>query len=101
VRRHPITHVDNTATHLGLDPAPVMVAKFEQSAANFARVAARHHETVAHYPSYRAARLLKIVPLKGLWRPMLRALGLAEGLPLGLRNLALRLYRAGLYADVV
>ena len=99
--RHPISHVDNPATHLGLDPAPILVAKFEQSAGNFARVVARHPDIVAHYPSYRAARLLKAIPLKGLWKPLLRAIGLAEGAPLGLRNFALRLYRAALYADVV
>lgn len=101
VQRHPITHLDNPATHLGLDAAPVLIAKFEQSAANFARVVASHREVVAHYPSYRAARMLKAVPLKGLWRPMLRSLGLAEWAPLGLRDLAVRLYRAALYADVV
>ena len=101
VRSHPITHFDNTATHLGLDPAPVMIAKFEQSTANFARIVQRHRAVVAHYPSYRAARLLKAVPLKRLWRPVLRSLGLAEWAPLGLRNLVLRLYRAALYADVV
>jgi glycosyltransferase involved in cell wall biosynthesis len=99
--RHPILHIENPVTHLGLDPASVLVAKFEQSAANFARVVARHREIVASYPSYRAARLLKLLPLKGVWRPMLRALGLAEGAPLRLRDLALRLYRAALYADVV
>jgi len=101
VQSHPITHLDNPATHLGLDPAPVLIAKFEQSAANFARVVASHREVVAHYPSYRAARLLKTVPLKGLWRPVLRSVSLAEWAPLGLRDLAVRLYRAALYADVV
>jgi glycosyltransferase involved in cell wall biosynthesis len=100
-RDHSILHWDNPATHLGLDPAPVMVRKYEQSAANFARVVAAHPEIVAHYPSYRAARLLKPVPFRSLWRPLLRTLGLAEGAPLGLRNLALRIYRAALYADVI
>jgi glycosyltransferase involved in cell wall biosynthesis len=99
--RHDICHLDNTATHLGLDPAPVMVAKFEQSAANFARVVGRHRDKITRYPSYRVARLLKSVPMKRAWRPVLRAVGLAEGAPLGLRNFALRLYRAALYADVV
>jgi glycosyltransferase involved in cell wall biosynthesis len=101
VQNHPIVHVDNPATHLGLDLAPAMVAKYEQSAANFARVVARHPEIVARYPSYRVARLLKAMPFKGVWRPMLRAAGLAEWAPLPLRDLALRLYRAGLYADVI
>ena len=101
VKGHPIVHLDNTATHLGLDTAPALIAKYEQSAANFALVAARHREVVARYPSYRAAQLLKAIPMKRVWRPMLRRLGLAEWAPMRMRDLALRFYRAGLYSDVI
>ena len=100
-RDHPIVHVDITATHLGLDPAPVMARKYEQSAANFARVVATHREIVSTYPSYRVARILSRIPLRGLWRPALKAAALAEALPLKLRDLAMRLYRAALYAEAV
>jgi glycosyltransferase involved in cell wall biosynthesis len=101
LRRYPITHIDNTATHLGLDTAPAMAAKYEQSVANFALVVRAHRQIVAAYPSYRVARLLKPAPLKGLWRPALKAVALAGAAPLGVRALAMRLYRAALYADVV
>jgi glycosyltransferase involved in cell wall biosynthesis len=100
-RRHPITHIDNTATHLGLDPAPTVAAKFEQSAANFARVVAAHGDIVRTYPSYRVAKALKRAPLRGLWRPWLKAAALAEAAPAGMRAFALRLYRAALYAEAV
>jgi glycosyltransferase involved in cell wall biosynthesis len=100
-RRHRIVHIDNTATHLGLDPAPAMAAKYEQSAANFARVVARHRQVVARYPSYRAAKVLKAVPLRRAWRPALKALALAEVAPLAARAVAMRLYRAALYAEAV
>jgi glycosyltransferase involved in cell wall biosynthesis len=100
-RRWPILHIDNTATHLGLDTAPAMAAKYEQSAANFARVVAAHREVVSTYPSYRVARMLKRAPLRQLWRPLLKAYALAEGAPLKSRALALRLYRAALYAEAV
>ena len=99
--RHPIRHVDNTATHLGLDPAATIAAKFEQSAGNFARVAAQHREIVERYPSYRAARLLKRVPFRPAWRPALKAVALAEAAPLSARAFAMRLYRAALYAEAV
>ena len=98
---HPILHIDNTATHLGLDPAPAMAAKYEQSAGNFARVVAAHLETVSRYPSYRVAKLLKRAPMRGAWRPALKALALMEHAPLALRALAMRLYRAALYAEAV
>jgi len=100
-RRHPIAHIDNPATHLGLAPAAAMAAKFEQSAANFARVVAAHGDIVRAYPSYRVAKALKRAPLRGLWRPLLKAFALVDALPAGPRAFALRLYRAALYAEAV
>jgi hypothetical protein len=100
-RTHAILHIDNTATHLGLDPAPAMAAKYEQSAANFARVVKAHLEVVSRYPSYRVARILKRAPMPGVWRPMLKAVALAERAPLSARALAMRLYRAALYVEAV
>jgi hypothetical protein len=100
-RRWPIRHIDNTATHLGLDDDPALLGKYEQSAANFARVVAAHHEVVSGYPSYRAARALRRAPLAGLWRPALKRLALARWAPLDARAFAARLYRAALYAEVL
>jgi glycosyltransferase involved in cell wall biosynthesis len=100
-RRHPIRHIDNAATHLGLTPAATIAAKFEQSAANFARVVAAHGDIVRSYPSYRIARMLKRTPLLGLWRPWLKAAALIDAGPAGARAFALRLYRAALYAEAV
>lgn len=101
VRQHPILHIDNTATHLGLDPAPAMAAKYEQSAANFARVVATHRDIVSAYPSYKVASALKGVPLRDMWLPMLKRVALAEAAPLPLRAFAMRLYRASLYIEAV
>lgn len=100
-RHHPITHLDNTATHLGLDTAPVIAGKYEQSAANFARVVDAHREIVSQYPSYKVARLLRHAPLRSLWRPALKAVALADALPVKLRAFSMRLYRAALYAEAV
>ena len=100
-RRWPILHVDNPATHLGLGSAREMAAKFEQSAANFARVVRAHGDIARAWPSYRAARLIQRLPLRRGWRPWLKELALAERLPAKLRAFALRLYRASLYAEQV
>ncbi len=100
-RRWPILHVHNTATHLGLDTARTLAAKYEQSAGNFARVVASHPEVVANYPSYRLARILKRAPLRPVWRPLLKAFALIEAAPLPARAFALRLYRTALYAEAV
>jgi len=100
-RRWPIVHVDNTATHLGLDTARTLAAKYEQSAANFARVVASHPQVVRNYPSYRVARMLKRAPLRPLWRPWLKAFAIADVAPVAARAFAMRLYRAALYAEAV
>jgi hypothetical protein len=100
-RRWPITHVDNPATHLGLEPPRELAAKYEQSAQNFARLALSHRETVHAWPSYRAAQALARLPLKALWRPLLKAAALAGAGPARLRAFALRLYRVALYAEYV
>ncbi len=100
-RDHPIVHVDIPASHLGLDTPATMARKYEQSAANFARVVAGHRAVVETYASYRAARILKRVPLRGLWRPVVKAFALADAAPLPARDFAMRLYRAALYAEAV
>lgn len=97
----PILHIDNSASHLGLDPAPMMAAKFEQSAANFGLMVAAHRALVETFPIYNAARMLKRVPLRTLWRPLIKATALADALPVRLRAFAMRLYRAALYAEAV
>ena len=100
-RRYPILHLDNPATHLGLDPARIIAVKYEQSAANFARLFRSHPDVVRRYPTYRLARLMKLMPLSRLWRPLLKWIALAEGAPLSLRAFCLRLYRVAVTARAI
>ena len=100
-RRFRVVHLDNAATHMGLDTVDALARKYEQSAPNFARMAARHPEIVAAYPSYRAARLLKRLPALPRLRAAMRRAAGAEWLPVAARAFSLRLYRAALYADAV
>jgi len=100
-RRFRVIHLDNPATHMGLDTVEALAAKYEQSAPNFARVVARHPDIVSGYPSYRAARLLKRLPGLSRIRPLFKRAALVPLLPAGARAFSLRLYRAALYAGAV
>ena len=100
-RRWPILHIDNPATHMGLDEAATLARKYEQSAVNFGRVAERHPDVVATYPSHRVARRLKLIPGLGAVRGLVKRLALWERAPTPMRAFSLRLYRAALYADQV
>ncbi len=99
--RYIVEHIDNTATHMGLDSAANLARKYEQSVPNFARVVAKHFDVVSQYPSYRVARMIKRVPLVGAARGLLKVAALAPVLPAKARAFSLRLYRAALYAQVV
>ncbi|ADL01774.1 glycosyltransferase family 2 protein [Brevundimonas subvibrioides] len=100
-RRFTVVHVDNPATHMGLDTVEALAGKYEQSAGNFARVVARHPDIVGTYPSFKAARLLKRVPALSRVRPWIKQAAVAGWMPTGARAFSLRLYRAALYAEAV
>ncbi|MFC5343235.1 glycosyltransferase family 2 protein [Brevundimonas staleyi] len=100
-RRFTVVHVDNPATHMGLDTVEALAGKYEQSAGNFARVVARHPDIVGGYPSYKAARLLKKVPAIGQIRPLMKRAATTAWVPTPARAFSLRLYRAALYAEAV
>ena len=99
--RYGIVHIDNAATHLGLDTAAVLAGKYEQSAGNFARVVASHPEIVTTYPSYRMARALRRLPARDLLRSALRWTAVGSHAPLIARIFAMKAYRAALYAEVI
>ncbi|MBE7218385.1 MAG: glycosyltransferase family 2 protein, partial [Caulobacteraceae bacterium] len=99
--RHGVRHVDNSASHLGLDSAAALLSKYEGSAANFGRLAARHPEMVARYPSHRVARWIRRLPARGALRAALRRLALDERAPLLARVFAAKTFRAAVYAEVV
>lgn len=100
-RRFEVVHIDNPATHMGLDTVEDLARKFDQGAGNFARVVALHPRIVAAYPSYRAARALKRLPALPLLRRLTRRAARTDALPVGARAFALRLYRAAVYADAL
>lgn len=100
-RRFPIVHVDNPATHMGLDTVDALARKFEQGAPNFARVVALHPQFATAYPSYKVARILRSLPARGLLRGVLKAAAKASPLPVAARAFALRLYRTALYAEAI
>ncbi|KPF73928.1 glycosyl transferase [Brevundimonas sp. AAP58] len=100
-RRWPVLHIDNPATHMGLDTVEQLAGKYEQSAGNFARVVARHPDIVSAYPSYRVAKALKRVPALRQVRPLIKQVALAAWAPTKARAFSLRLYRAALYAEAV
>lgn len=95
-----ILHIDNPATHAGLDTVATLLRKSDEAAPNFARLAQKHPQA-RRFAAHRAARAMKNAPLR---QPIARACSWLARDPMGaapmpLRRAALKLYRATRYAE--
>lgn len=94
----PIQHIENTATHLGMDPDAALINKFGNSGKNFARLVEKHPAETAHMPLTRASRRLKGVPMLG---NVSKFIASVQYLPLSVRTRALKVYRASAYSEFI
>lgn len=93
-----VHHIENTATHLGLEPDKVLVNKFGTSGQNYARLVEKHPALTATLPLTRAAKSLK--PLR-FSAPFFKQIALMNFLPKRLRLIALKAYRAMEYSRYI
>ncbi|MEO1641807.1 MAG: glycosyltransferase family A protein [Pseudomonadota bacterium] len=98
---YPVKHIDNSATHLGLDSDEALMAKYGGSAANFALALERHPEALKRTPLYKVARTLSHLPGRGLLKALAGWMARRRVLPLKLRLFVLKLYRAAAYAEAL
>lgn len=96
----PIIHIENTATHLGLDDTDTLIHKFGSSGANFARLVKRHPIATGSMNLVKAAQKLARLPGRTLIRDFSKSLARSP-LPISVRLKALKLYRAAAYAEVL
>lgn len=102
-KRTPIMHIDNPATHLGLETAATLMARYSRSGDNFARVCDRHRFAMEQTGLYILAQRLRQPGVRGFIPLVRAAAGVVARDPLGitpvaLRGCALRLWRAAIYA---
>ncbi|MEM9572615.1 MAG: glycosyltransferase [Pseudomonadota bacterium] len=93
----PILHIDNPATHLGLDEDAKILDKYAGSVDNFLRLTDRHPDEMSQTSLYKAAHWLSPIPgLMGLAK-LCRIIAKTKALPLRLRLLSLKVFRAAIY----
>jgi len=99
--KFPIMHIDNTATHLGLDTAASLMSKYGRSGANFARLVERHPEAAKAMPLYRAAKRTRALPFRKLFKALAGGVAASRWMPVALRGRALKAWRALVYAEAI
>ena len=102
-KKAPVRHLDNPATHMGLDTDDKLMAKYARSGPNFARALERHPSHLNPSPLGRHSRNLKKLPkpLRDVTRIAAKKLAQSTILPLKLRGMGLMLWRALIYAEAV
>ncbi|MGQ0534410.1 MAG: glycosyltransferase family 2 protein [Caulobacteraceae bacterium] len=96
-----ILHVDNPATHAGLDDISTLMRKLAEAGPNFARLARKHPAQVSRFAAHRIARAVRATPARQAQRRLYSwiardPLGAA---PMRVRCTALKLLRASHYAE--
>ncbi|MEO1323645.1 MAG: glycosyltransferase family 2 protein [Pseudomonadota bacterium] len=95
--RYPIIHIDNQATHLGLDTDEKLLSKYANSVDNFLRLLDRHPDEMSLSPLYRAARQLSRLPGLRVISNITRRVATNRRLPVKVRLTALKIFRASIY----
>lgn len=98
---YPVQHIDNTASHLGLDADAALMSKYASSGANFARLVQRHPDEARTMPLFRMARRARNLPLREAVRGVAGWAARTQFLPLALRGRALKAWRALVYAEAL
>jgi glycosyltransferase involved in cell wall biosynthesis len=94
-----VIHIDNAATHLGLDSDTALMKKYGGSGANFAYAVERQPAALKATPVYKVAKTLSGIPGKRLLKALSGKIAKSRWLPLKLRLFGLKLYRAAAYAE--
>lgn len=100
-RLYRLHHIDNPAVHLGLETTDTLLSRFATSGLNYRRFVEAHPELAQSLPLFRIISRLKNLPGHGLTRAPLKWVVRAHNLPIKLRVLALKFWRASHYAEAM
>lgn len=95
--RFSVQHIDNPATHLGLEDDAALIAKYTASDDNFLRMCERHPEQISPSRLFRMAKLFSHMPGRAQMKTAANRLARTRWLPIEARILALKTYRAAHY----
>ncbi|MBB34306.1 MAG: family 2 glycosyl transferase [Hirschia sp.] len=99
----PVIHLDNPATHMGLDTAANLMAKYGKSGPNFAYALSKHPTHLEPTPLGRHSRRLAQWPnaIRAPLKALSGAIARNEALPAAMRGNGLKLWRALIYAEAL
>ena len=98
-KKYTLSHAEIPALHLGLETTETLLERFKSSGANYVKFTNAHPELAKSLTLYKLSHRLKNIPGQKLARPFLAGLVRTSIVPIKLRLLSLKLWRASWYAE--
>ena len=98
-KRFALIHADIPALHLGLESTATLLRRFKTSGPNYVRFTQKHPELAQSLSLFQISQTLRKTPGQKLMRPFLKLAISLNVMPIKLRLLALKLWRASYYAE--
>ncbi|MDB2437235.1 glycosyltransferase family 2 protein [Hellea sp.] len=98
-KRFDLIHAEIPALHLGLESTDTLLQRFKTSGPNYVRFTQKHPDIAQTLSLFKISQKLRKAPGQKLMRPFLRLAVKLNVLPMKLRLLALKLWRASHYAE--
>ena len=96
-----LMHIDNPALHLGLETSQTLLDRFKNSGKNYSRFVEKHPDIAPSLKLYRTSKKIGKLPGQHLLRPVWKSVVLSHIMPMRTRVIALKLWRASWYAEVI
>lgn len=98
-KRFDLIHADIPALHLGLESTDTLLRRFSTSGPNYVRFTEKHPDLAQTLSLFQISQKLRKTPGQKLMRPILKLAVSLNVMPIKLRLLALKLWRASYYAE--
>ena len=98
-KRFELMHADIPALHLGLESTETLLRRFKTSGHNYVRFTEKHPDIAQTLSLYQISQKLRKTPGQKVMRPFLKLAVKLNVMPIKIRLLALKLWRASHYAE--
>ena len=98
-KRFELIHADIPALHLGLESTETLLRRFKTSGHNYVRFTEKHPDIAKTLSLFKISQKLRKTPGQKLMRPFLKLAVKLQFMPIRLRLVALKLWRASHYAE--
>lgn len=98
-KRFSLIHADIPALHLGLESTETLLRRFRTSGPNYVLFTEKHPDLAKTLSLFKISQKLRKVPGQKVMRPILKTAVSYNALPIKLRLMALKMWRASWYAQ--